>query len=69
MNKIRNLVKFILIIASFQCLAENQKIIKKAIVCGAGGFIGNHLVSRLKKDGYWVRGVDLKFSEFSKSAS
>jgi GDP-D-mannose 3',5'-epimerase len=33
---------------------------KKALVCGAGGFIGNHLVRGLKKEGYWVRGVDLK---------
>ena len=38
---------------------------RKALVCGAGGFIGNHLVRRLKKDGLWVRGVDLKFPEFS----
>ncbi|UCE40221.1 MAG: NAD-dependent epimerase/dehydratase family protein [Candidatus Aminicenantes bacterium] len=38
---------------------------KKALVCGAGGFIGSHLVKRLKRDGYWVRGVDLKFPEFS----
>lgn len=36
-----------------------------ALVCGAGGFIGSHLVKRLKRDGYWVRGVDLKFPEFS----
>lgn len=33
---------------------------KRALVCGAGGFIGGHLVKRLKKEGYWVRGVDLK---------
>jgi len=37
----------------------------KALVCGAGGFIGSHLVKRLKKDGVWVRGVDLKYPEFS----
>ena len=37
---------------------------KKAIVCGAGGFIGGHLVNRLKDEGYWVRGVDLKENEF-----
>ena len=42
---------------------------KKALVCGAGGFIGSHLVRRLKKDGYWVRGVDLKHPEFSPSAA
>jgi nucleoside-diphosphate-sugar epimerase len=38
---------------------------KTALVCGAGGFIGNHLVSRLKEDGYWVRGIDLKDPEYS----
>jgi len=37
---------------------------KKAIVCGAGGFIGGHLVNRLKAHGYWVRGVDLKENEY-----
>lgn len=37
---------------------------KKALICGAGGFIGNHLVNRLKKENYWVRGVDLKYPEF-----
>lgn len=37
---------------------------KKALVCGAGGFIGGHLVKRLKKEGYWVRGIDLKENEY-----
>lgn len=37
---------------------------KTALVCGAGGFIGSHMVRRLKDEGYWVRGVDLKFPEF-----
>ena len=37
---------------------------KRALVCGAGGFIGGHLVSRLKAEGYWVRGVDIKAHEF-----
>jgi nucleoside-diphosphate-sugar epimerase len=37
---------------------------KKALVCGAGGFIGGHLVKYLKEKGYWVRGVDLKYNEF-----
>ncbi len=40
---------------------------KTALVLGAGGFIGSHLVKRLKSEGYWVRGVDLKYPEFSKS--
>ena len=39
---------------------------KKALVCGAGGFIGGHLVKRLKQEGYWVRGVDLKHHEYTK---
>ena len=38
---------------------------KKALVLGAGGFIGSHMVKRLRKEGYWVRGVDLKSPEFS----
>jgi len=42
---------------------------RKAIVCGAGGFIGSHLVKNLKQDGYWVRGVDLKYPEFSPTAA
>lgn len=37
---------------------------KKALVCGAGGFIGGHLVNRLKSEGYWVRGVDVKSNEY-----
>ena len=40
---------------------------KRALVCGAGGFIGTHLVNELKKQGFWVRGVDLKFPEFSQT--
>jgi GDP-D-mannose 3', 5'-epimerase len=38
---------------------------KKALVLGAGGFIGSHMVRRLRSEGYWVRGVDLKYSEYS----
>ena len=41
----------------------------KVLVCGAGGFIGSHLVKRLKAEGVWVRGVDLKRPEFSPSAA
>jgi GDP-D-mannose 3',5'-epimerase len=40
---------------------------KTALVLGAGGFIGNHLVQRLKREQYWVRGVDLKYPEFSQT--
>ena len=42
---------------------------KKALVLGAGGFIGSHMVKRLKNEGYWVRGVDLKNTEFSASVA
>jgi len=42
---------------------------KTALVLGAGGFIGSHMVRRLKSEGYWVRGIDLKFPEFSKTAA
>ena len=38
---------------------------KTALVLGAGGFIGSHMVKRLRAEGYWVRGVDLKDTEFS----
>jgi len=40
---------------------------KNALVCGAGGFIGSHLVKRLKGEGFWVRGVDLKYPEFTET--
>jgi nucleoside-diphosphate-sugar epimerase len=42
---------------------------KTALVCGAGGFIGSHMVKRLKEEGYWVRGVDLKCPEYSDTAA
>ncbi len=45
---------------------KNKKI---ALVCGAGGFIGSHLVTRLKNEGYFVRGADLKAPEFSRSTA
>lgn len=40
---------------------------KKALVCGAGGFIGSHMVKRLKKEGFWVRGTDLKFPRYEET--
>lgn len=42
---------------------------KTALVCGAGGFIAGHLVKKLKQEGYWVRGVDIKHHEFAPSAA
>lgn len=38
---------------------------KKALICGAGGFIGHHLVNKYKAEGFWVRGVDIKNPEYS----
>ncbi len=46
---------------------DSVKYTKTALVCGAGGFIGTHLVRRLKSEGYWVRGIDLKQPEFGAS--
>jgi hypothetical protein len=42
-----------------------SQYVKKALVLGAGGFIGSHMVKRLRSEGYWVRGVDLKYPEYS----
>ncbi len=42
---------------------------KQALVCGAGGFIGSHVVEQLKRESFWVRGVDLKYPEFSDTAA
>ena len=47
-------------------MTERQKT---ALVCGAGGFIGGHMVRRLKAEGYWVRGVDIKRPEYSQTAA
>lgn len=41
--------------------------LKRALVCGAGGFIGSHMVKRLKCEGYWVRGVDLKYPPYAQT--
>lgn len=46
-----------------------MRTMARALVCGAGGFIGGHLVRRLKGAGYWVRGVDLKYPEYSETAA
>ncbi len=44
-----------------------KEVSMRALVCGAGGFIGSHMVKRLKNEGYWVRGVDLKRPEFGET--
>jgi GDP-D-mannose 3',5'-epimerase len=48
-------------------LWDKEHTLKTALVCGAGGFIGNHLVTRLKRENFWVRGVDLKYPEFAET--
>jgi nucleoside-diphosphate-sugar epimerase len=50
-----------------QRMSLQAKVGKVALVCGAGGFIGYHLVRRLKREGFWVRGADLKFPRFSET--
>ncbi len=42
---------------------------KKALVCGGGGFIGGHLINQLKSEGYWVRGVDIKENEYGNDSA
>ncbi len=46
---------------------EGVKNMKRALVLGAGGFIGSHMVKRLKSEGYWVTGADLKYPDFSET--
>ncbi len=58
------------VVTGLQCAkVKPESFAKRALVCGAGGFIGSHLVERLKSEGYWVRGVDLKLPEFSQTAA
>ena len=42
---------------------------KSALVCGAGGFIGSHMVERLREEGFWVRGVDIKYPRYAETAA
>ena len=49
--------------------SKKEAIMKRALVCGAGGFIGCHLVKMLRAEGYWVRGVDIKRHEWSPKAA
>lgn len=50
-------------------MPEVEDFVEKVLVCGAGGFIGSHLVKRLVAEGFWVRGVDLKFPEYTETAA
>jgi nucleoside-diphosphate-sugar epimerase len=49
--------------------SEGEASLKSVLVNGAGGFIGSHLVKRLKSEGFWVRGADLKRPEYSATAA
>lgn len=53
------------LLLNFTLSAQEEQ--KTALVCGAGGFIGSHLVTQYKKEGYWVRGVDIKYPEFGET--
>ena len=55
--------------SSIKHLIYEKEKMRKALVCGAGGFIGGHLVKDLKARGYWVRGVDIKNHEHSPTAA
>lgn len=50
-------------------MAKSEPVVQRAVVCGAGGFIGAHLVERLSNEGFWVRGVDVKKPEYCASAA
>ena len=52
---------------NFNFLKTMSEYKKTALVLGAGGFIGSHMVKRLRQEGYWVRGVDLKQPEYCDS--
>src|SRR5215469_7932218 len=56
-----------MVISGVQKMSAKAITNKAALVCGAGGFIGHHLVRRLKQEGFWVRGTDLKFPRFSET--
>src|ERR1700693_5891760 len=53
--------------ANFQHGRMPMSTKQAALVLGAGGFIGGHLVKRLKREGFWVRGVDIKLNPFAET--
>jgi len=66
MKTYKSLILLSILLLQSSIYADNAQ--KTALICGAGGFIGSHLAKRLKQEGYWVRGVDLKYPEFSETA-
>jgi len=54
---------------SSHSIQKKDETMKTALVCGAGGFISGHLVERLKSEGYWVRGADIKAHEYRATAA
>src|SRR5690606_1469060 len=57
----------IICLNSFTLTKTTANMKKKVLVCGGGGFIGGHLIKRLKREGFWVRGCDLKYNEYAES--
>ena len=54
-------------VSNILAVVWSKELTKAALVCGAGGFIGGHLVKKLKREGFWVRGVDLKHNDYSET--
>lgn len=68
-NDFRGMSKIITITALIISFFIQSQEYKTVLVCGAGGFIGHHMVKQYKKEGYWVRGVDLKYPEFEETVA
>jgi len=69
MKKIFVILALFGLCSSFYWSTPEKHEQKKVLVCGAGGFIGFHLVKRYKEEGYWVRGVDIKSPEFGETSA
>ena len=62
-------LSFFSIIDTKEFIVLMSQQVKTALVLGAGGFIGSHMVKKLKENGYWVRGVDIKYPEYSNTVA
>lgn len=60
------MIKIFVLFLTFVSFLHAEKTV---LICGAGGFIGHHLVKRYKQEGYWVRGVDVKYPEFEQTCA